>query len=307
MKFPKLPHIGLPFPPFGELLHTYRTMRGMSVEQLGQSVDLAPNAIRQMEQGALGAPPEETVKQIAKALRLGGEERETLLDSAEMDSPTMRAMLGRKSAPAATPLTASILVFLIADVRGYTHFTQEHGDDAAARLTTTFAELAQAAVEQWDGRLVEIRGDEALAVFGSARQALRAALEIQSRCEAVSLAQPETPLEVGIGLDVGEATPVEAGYRGAALNRAARLCSLARPGEVLVSTGVAYVAPLVEGVAYSAHGVEQLKGFAEPTPILLATPTPPALPAPAAQPGQLESAGQAVEQADAQTSAETDK
>ncbi len=224
------------------------------------------------------------MKVIADALRLGGEERETLLDSAEWDSPVMGALLGRKSAtPATTPLTASILVFLIADVRGYTHFTQEHGDDAAARLTTTFAELAQAAVEQWDGRLVEIRGDEALAVFGSARQALRAALEIQARCAAVSLAQPDLPLEVGIGLDVGEATPVEAGYRGAALNRAARLCSVARAGETLVSTGVAYVAPLVEGVSYLAHGVEQLKGFAEPTPILLVAPSPTTLPAPAVE------------------------
>lgn len=301
MKFPKLPHIGLPFPRFGELLLTYRTMRGMSVEQLGPLVDLAPNAIRKMEQGALGAPPKATVKLIANALHLDGEERETLLDAAEMDSPLVGALMGRQPAtPAVTPLNAAILVFLIADVRGYTHFTQQHGDDAAARLTTTFAELAQAAVEQWDGRLVEIRGDEALAVFGSARQALRAALEIQDRCAAVSLAQPETPLEVGIGLDVGEATPVEAGYRGAALNRAARLCSLARAGEVLVSTGVAYVAPLVEGVAYSAHGVEQLKGFAEPTPILLATSvlqTSPALPAPAVPP---------IEQADALTSEQTE-
>jgi class 3 adenylate cyclase len=293
MKLPKLPHIGSPFPPFGELLHTYRTMRGVSVEDLGRIADLAPSAIRAMEQGARVAPPKATVKLIADALRLYGEERETLLDSAEMDSPLLNSLMGRKPALApTTPLTASILVFLIADVRGYTHFTQEHGDDAAARLTTTFAGLAQAAVEQWDGRLVEIRGDEALAVFGSARQALRAALEIQTRCAAVSLAQPDMPLEVGIGLDVGEATPVEAGYRGAALNRAARLCSLARAGEVLLSTGVAYVAPMVEGVTFSMHGVEQLKGFAEPVPVLRAAPTPPALPAPAS-----------VEQASAQADA----
>ena len=141
----KLPHFGSPFPPFGELLHTYRTMRGMSVEQLAQIADLAPSAIRTMEQGARISPPVATVKVIADALRLGKEEREMLLDSAEWDSPAMGALLGRKSAtPATTPLNAAILVFLIADVRGYTHFTQEHGDDAAAKLTTTFAELAQA-------------------------------------------------------------------------------------------------------------------------------------------------------------------
>jgi class 3 adenylate cyclase len=37
------------------------------------------------------------------------------------------------------------------------------------------------------------------------------------------------PLGVGIGLDAGEAVPVGDGYRGAALNFAARLCAIADP------------------------------------------------------------------------------
>ena len=74
---------------------------------------------------------------------------------------------------------AEILTFLIADVRGYTSFTQTRGDDAAARLVTTFAEIANEAVEARSGRVIELRGDEALAVFASARQALRAAVDLQ--------------------------------------------------------------------------------------------------------------------------------
>lgn len=35
----------------------------------------------------------------------------------------------------------AILTFLIADVRGYTLFTQERGDEAAAHLATKFAEV----------------------------------------------------------------------------------------------------------------------------------------------------------------------
>ena len=77
----------------------------------------------------------------------------------------------------------------------------------------------------------------------------------------------------GIGLDIGEATPVDDGYRGAALNRAARLCSLAGAGETLVSPGVVYVAPHIEGVRFEARGQAQLKGFPEPVAILLAAPT----------------------------------
>ncbi len=63
---------------------------------------------------------------------------------------------------------AGIKTFLIADVRGYTRFTHERGDEAAARLATRFAELAREAIEAVGGTLVELRGDEALAVFDSA-------------------------------------------------------------------------------------------------------------------------------------------
>jgi adenylate cyclase len=74
---------------------------------------------------------------------------------------------------------AEILTFLIADVRGYTAFTQAHGDEAAGRLAATFAQIAREGVEARDGEVIELRGDEALAVFSSARQAIRAAVELQ--------------------------------------------------------------------------------------------------------------------------------
>jgi class 3 adenylate cyclase len=64
---------------------------------------------------------------------------------------------------------ASIRTFLIADVRGYTSFTAERGDEAAAKLASRFAVLTRDAVEARGGAVVELRGDEALAVFDSAR------------------------------------------------------------------------------------------------------------------------------------------
>jgi class 3 adenylate cyclase len=74
---------------------------------------------------------------------------------------------------------AVVRTFLIADIRGYTRFTQERGDEAAARLAARFAEVVQEGVEATGGELVELRGDEALAVFASARRAIRAAVELQ--------------------------------------------------------------------------------------------------------------------------------
>lgn len=163
---------------------------------------------------------------------------------------------------------SELRTFLFADVRGYTRFTQEHGDEAAARLVAKFAALTREIVHERSGQVIELRGDEALAVFGSARQALRAAVALQARFEQESEADPSLPLPVGIGLDAGEAIPLEGGYRGEALNLAARLCNLAGPGEVLASEGVVYLGRRVPGVFYIERGNVPLKGFADPVRVI---------------------------------------
>jgi adenylate cyclase len=132
-----------------------------------------------------------------------------------------------------------IRTFLITDIRGYTLFTQERGDESAGKLAAKFARIAREGVEGRGGRLLELRGDEAMCVFGSARQAIRAAAELQERFVEETLADPNLPLTVGIGIDAGEAVEVEGGYRGGALNLAARLCGQARAGEILASREVA--------------------------------------------------------------------
>src|SRR5205085_1213624 len=73
---------------------------------------------------------------------------------------------------------------------------------------------------------------------------------------------------VGIGLDVGEAVPVDGGYRGGALNLAARLCSLADAGEILASREVTHVARKVDGVKYVERGAIRLKGLTEPVTVI---------------------------------------
>lgn len=164
--------------------------------------------------------------------------------------------------------------FLIVDIRGSTRYGVERGDEAWAALAMRFAQVAREVVEARGGRVVELRGDEAMAVFASARAALQAAVALQARFAAEMRSDPSLQLHAGIGLDAGEAVPVEGGFRGLALNLAARLCSLAGPGEVLVSPGIAYVAPRVDGVSYVPRGQVELKGFEGPLPILLAAPAP---------------------------------
>lgn len=158
--------------------------------------------------------------------------------------------------------------FLIADIRGYTTYTREHGDEAAAALASRFAELVAEVVTARDGRLLELRGDEALVVFVSARKALRAAVELQGR-----FAEAGLPRGIGIGLDAGEAVPVGDGYRGTALNLAARLCAEAGAGETLASEAVIHLAAKMDGIAYvDAHAVK-LKGYRETVRVVVVMPS----------------------------------
>ena len=161
-----------------------------------------------------------------------------------------------------------IHAFLIADVRGYTRFTQERGDEAAAELAARFARIARQGIEGNGGALVELRGDEALAVFASSRQAFRSAVSLQSMFAAETASEPSFPLGVGIGLDAGEAVPVEHGYRGGALNLAARLCSRAKAGEILASAEAVHMARKLDGIGYEDQGVERLKGLEEPVRVV---------------------------------------
>jgi class 3 adenylate cyclase/ABC-type transport system substrate-binding protein len=179
---------------------------------------------------------------------------------------------GQGASIAATELRT----FLIADVRGYTRFTREQGDEAASSLAAWFAEIVRGVVPGFGGELLELRGDEALCVFGSARQALRAAVELQRRLRTPSGEDGRVfPVGVGVGLDAGEAVPTEGGYRGGALNLAARLCSVAAPGQVLASESVVHLSQRVDGVQFSAARTRRFKGIEAPVRLVEVIPETP--------------------------------
>jgi class 3 adenylate cyclase len=111
----------------------------------------------------------------------------------------------RVGEPGAEEPRRGIRTFLIADVRGYTLFTHERGDEAATKLAARFADIAREAVKEHGGSVIELRGDEALATFDSPRQAILAAVRAQdwfldetspilpSRSPSVSGSMPERP------------------------------------------------------------------------------------------------------------------
>jgi YVTN family beta-propeller protein len=175
----------------------------------------------------------------------------------------------------ASEAAVPVRTFLIADVRGYTRYTQERGDEEAGVLAARFAGLAREVVTAHGGELLELRGDEALSVFVSARQAVRAAVELQRGFRARDAeGTPVFPLAIGMGLDAGEAVPIEGGYRGAALNLASRLCSLAAPGQILVSETVASLAGRTRGVRFTPRRPVRLKGIEKPVRAIEVVPDP---------------------------------
>ena len=186
---------------------------------------------------------------------MGCDHRGGVVDSAVVAEDTS---FGRSTAGA-----GEVRTFLIADVRGYTRFTRDHGDDAAAALAMRFAELSRAGVAEWDGEVLGLRGDELAAAFSSPRQALQAAVALQQRFADELRANPGLPLLVGIGLDAGESVAVEDGYRGGALNLAARLCSFAKAGEVLVSDTVEHLAGRQQGITFVDAGRHRVKGLVD--------------------------------------------
>jgi class 3 adenylate cyclase/DNA-binding beta-propeller fold protein YncE len=193
---------------------------------------------------------------------------------------------GRTTPTSEQDTGAGLRTFLIADVRGYTSFSQREGDEAAARLARRFADIVREGIADHGGELVELRGDEALVVFNSTREALRAAVDMQTRFVAEMRLPDGLPLRVGIGIDAGEAVRVERGYRGRALNLAARLCSIAGPGQVLVSELLVHLAGRVDELRYASRGQVTMKGIDEPIRVLevqfeLELPAEPAVARPA--------------------------
>jgi YVTN family beta-propeller protein len=184
------------------------------------------------------------------------------------DEPTeglIEGILQRGEQTTAPPDDASeLLTFLFADIRGYTKFTQRRGDEAAAKLTAKFAMIVRALVADFNGTVFEQRGDEVLCVFTSPRRCLRLAVALQQRFVEETVADANLPLAVGIGIDAGEAIRGPDGFRGGALNLAARLCERAKAGEVLASSEVTHLARNTDGLRYLVLEDVALKGLTEP-------------------------------------------
>ena len=171
---------------------------------------------------------------------------------------------------------------LFADIRGFTAITERMAPETVIGLLNETMERLGHAVEEEGGVVDKYVGDEIMAVFGApmdqpdhASRAVRAGQAMQRAMREVNArraARGEPVIGIGIGIHTGEAVAGNMGSTnrlnytvvGAAVNLAARLCSAAAPGEILISEAVR---DRVDDVASRARDPIPLKGFSESVPV----------------------------------------
>jgi branched-chain amino acid transport system substrate-binding protein len=178
-------------------------------------------------------------------------------------------------APAAGPTRANgpkpTRGFLFADLRDYTRFVETNGADAAAELLGRYRDLVRHAVSRFDGSEIKTEGDSFYVVFPAVSSAVECGLAIVGGAED-AVAESGPPIRVGVGVHAGETVETAEGYVGGAVNIAARICSQAHAGEVLVSDTVRALTQTVLPVVFEPRGRRQLKGVAEPIALYAAIP-----------------------------------
>lgn len=152
--------------------------------------------------------------------------------------------------------------FLFADLRDYTRFVEKHGAAAAADLLVRYRLIVRNAVAHSEGSEIKTEGDSFYVVFQAVSDAVLCGLAITADARAAALG-PEAPISVGIGVHAGETVDTPDGFVGGAVNIAARVCAIARPGEVLVTDTVRALTQTVLPVSFEPRGRRRLKGVAE--------------------------------------------
>jgi class 3 adenylate cyclase len=153
--------------------------------------------------------------------------------------------------------TASTPAISFVDMTGYTRLTEERGDEEAARLATSLADLVNEVSRRHGGRAIRWLGDGGLLFFDDVGAAFQAALELSDRAPAAGL--PPTH----IGVQAGPVVFRDGHVYGRTVNVASRIADEAEAGEVLTSQETAELAG--DGVVrFERSRSAELKGVAAP-------------------------------------------
>jgi len=130
-------------------------------------------------------------------------------------------------------LPTGVVTFVFTDIEGSTHLLQRLGDDYPAQQDAHFRLMREAFGER-NGCEVGTRGDALFVAFGSAADAVAAAVDAQLRLNDHPW-PPQGAIRVRMGMHTGEAVVQSDDYVGLAVHQAARICAAGHGGQILVS------------------------------------------------------------------------
>lgn len=194
-------------------------------------------------------------------------------------------------------LPGGTVTFVFTDIEDSTELLKRLGD-GYREVLTAHRRIVRDTFTAADGIEIDTQGDAFFFVFPRARDAVAAAVAGQ-RAHAAESWPDEVEVRVRIGLHTGEPTVHEEGYVGLDVVRAARICTVGRGGQILLSetTRALLGSGLPEGVSVFPRGQRHLRGIDEPERVfeiaidgLDVEPTgaPEPLPAPASLPAERE-------------------
>jgi class 3 adenylate cyclase len=157
------------------------------------------------------------------------------------------------------------IAVMFSDIRGFSSYTAEKGDEAAYRLAQLHTTLLRERIAGYNGVLVKTLGDGIMGAFAQPTDALNAAVAIQRSIRARNQETPDEPIDVGIGLATGLPVVSDTDMIGHSVNLSQRISGLAKGGQILVTKSIRDVVPLEENLRYLPFGRKDLKGIGTET------------------------------------------
>jgi len=170
--------------------------------------------------------------------------------------------------------TRKLRAILSADVKGYSLLM---ADDEAFTIRTIkeYRNIISSSVEQHAGRVVDSPGDNILAEFASAVDAVQCAVEIQKRLkEENDRLIEDKRLVFRIGINIGDVVHDGDRIYGDGVNIAARIEGLADPGGVCISRSAYNQIKKKVGFEYAYLGEQPLKNIEDPVNVYKVLMTP---------------------------------
>jgi predicted ATPase/DNA-binding SARP family transcriptional activator len=168
----------------------------------------------------------------------------------------------------ATRLPTGTVTLLFADVEGSTRLVYMLGGERYRDVRARARVLIRAAAAKHRGYEVDWAGDGVFLAFERARDSTAAAVELQRALAAEPWA-PEEALRMRIGIHTGEPEWSDEGYVGLDVHVAARICSAAHGGQIVVSRPTRdFVGEESEpGITFRPLGSHRLRDVTTPQPL----------------------------------------